>query len=108
MSKIFISHSSANNAAALALGRWLEERGWDEYFLEFDLQRGVASGDRWQEALKAAADRCEAVLLLIWGCKPKPPKIPESLWQALQPHYSNSNLATIASRSMLCPLSRKA
>ncbi|MFS8978224.1 TIR domain-containing protein [Cupriavidus necator] len=65
MSKIFISHSSANNALALAIGRWLADNGWDEYFLDLEPAKGLAPGDRWQEKLKAAADRCEAVLFLI-------------------------------------------
>src|SRR5262245_30429156 len=65
MSKIFVSHSSVNNAAALAVGQWLTESGWSEYFLDISPSRGLAPGERWQEALKAAADRCEAVLFLI-------------------------------------------
>jgi hypothetical protein len=65
MSKIFINHSSANNGAALALAQWLAEAGWDEYFLDISPSRGLAPGERWQKALKSAADRCEAVLFLI-------------------------------------------
>jgi WD40 repeat protein len=65
MSRLFISHSSVNNAAAVALGRWLSEQGFDDVFLDIDPDRGLAPGERWQEALKAAADRCEAVLFLV-------------------------------------------
>ena len=65
MARIFISHSSANNAAALAVAKWLADSGWDDYFLDVSPRRGLAPGERWQEALKAAADRCEAVLFLI-------------------------------------------
>jgi len=65
MSKIFISHSSANNAHAVAIGRWLTDNGWDEYFLDLEPTKGLSPGQRWQEALKSAADRCEAVLFLI-------------------------------------------
>ena len=65
MSKIFISHSSVDNAAALAIAKWLEDSGWGEYFLDITPSRGLAPGERWQAALKAAADRCEAVLFLI-------------------------------------------
>jgi hypothetical protein len=64
MSKIFISHSSANNAAALAVAQYLSEGGW-YYFLDITRDRGLIAGERWQQALKAAADRCEAVLFLI-------------------------------------------
>jgi len=65
MSKIFISHSSADNAAALALAQWLAASGWADYFLDLSPSRGLAPGEKWQEALKAAADRCEAVICLI-------------------------------------------
>ena len=65
MAKIFVSHCSANNASALAVARWLEENGWDDYFLDVAPARGLAPGERWQEALKIAADRCEAVVFLI-------------------------------------------
>ena len=65
MSRSFISHSSVNNAAALAVARWLEDNGWDDYFLDVSALRGLAPGERWQEALKAGADRCEAVIFLV-------------------------------------------
>ena len=65
MSKIFISHSSQNNAQALAVAQWLEKNGWDDYFLDISLERGLRAGDKWQDALNAAADRCEAVIFLI-------------------------------------------
>ena len=65
MSKIFISHSSINNAHALAVAKWLEENSWVDYFLDVEPTRGLAPGERWQEALKNAANRCEAVFFLI-------------------------------------------
>ena len=65
MARLFLSHSSQDNAAAIALGRWLSELGIDDLFLDIDSNRGLAPGERWQEALKAAADRCEAVLFLV-------------------------------------------
>ncbi len=65
VSRLFISHSGANNAAAIALGQWLSEQGYDDIFLDVDPDRGLVAGERWQEALKAAADRCEAVLFLV-------------------------------------------
>ncbi|WP_018432160.1 nSTAND1 domain-containing NTPase [Paraburkholderia atlantica] len=65
MPRIFISHASANNALALAIGHWLADNGWDDYFLDLEPVEGFAPGERWQQALKAAADRCEAVLFLI-------------------------------------------
>jgi len=65
MSKIFVSHSSQDNAKALAVAQWLDQNGWGEYFLDITPSRGLSPGERWQEALKTAADRCEAVLFLI-------------------------------------------
>ncbi len=65
MARLFISHSSANNGAAFALRDWLAEQGFSDVFLDIDVDRGLVAGERWQEALKAAADRCEAVLFLI-------------------------------------------
>src|SRR4051812_15355330 len=65
MARLFISHSSADNAAAKALQLWLAEYGFDDVFLDIDPQRGLNAGERWQEALKAAADRCQAVLFLV-------------------------------------------
>jgi WD40 repeat protein len=65
VARFFISHASANNAAAIALCDWLAEQGFDDVFLDIDPDRGVVPGERWQEALKAAAHRCEAVLFLL-------------------------------------------
>ena len=62
---MFISHASADNAAAAALHAWLREQGFDDVFLDIDAKRGLVPGERWQEALKAATNRCEAVLCLI-------------------------------------------
>jgi TIR domain len=65
MSRIFISHSSRDNTKAIELRDWLTANGWDDIFLDLDPADGLAPGERWQNALKAAADRCEAVLFLI-------------------------------------------
>ena len=68
MSRIFISHSSANNAnnaTALALASWLDAKGWSDYFLDIDDQPGIAPGVRWMAALAGAVDRCEAVIFLV-------------------------------------------
>jgi hypothetical protein len=66
VSHIFLSHSSSNNAEAVALRDWLADNGWkDEIFLDLDPQRGIAGGERWERALHEAANRCEAVLFLV-------------------------------------------
>ena len=65
MSKIFISHSSKDNIAAQAMGEWLTENGFAEFFLDLDPGRGIQPGEHWEKALHAAANRCEAVVFLI-------------------------------------------
>jgi formylglycine-generating enzyme required for sulfatase activity len=65
VSRIFLSHSSENNAAALALRDWLKGEGWDDVFLDLDPERGIRAGERWEEALRDAAGQCEAVLFLV-------------------------------------------
>jgi len=64
--RIFLSHSSENNAEAVGLRDWLASNGWkDEIFLDVDPQRGIAAGARWERTLNQAASRCEAVLFLV-------------------------------------------
>ena len=65
MSRIFLSHSSANNLEAAALNEWLKREGWEDVFLDIDPDGGIAPGERWEKALNEAASRCEAVLFLI-------------------------------------------
>ena len=65
MAKIFISHSSSDNAEAVALLDWLEAAGWNDVFLDLDSERGIKVGQRWQNALKEEVDNCELVILLL-------------------------------------------
>ncbi len=65
LARIFISHSSANNAEAVAVQEWLVANGWDDLFLDLDPMRGIKAGERWQAALKQAAERCEVVIFLV-------------------------------------------
>ncbi len=48
VSRLFISHSSANNAAVTALRDWLRDNGWDDVFLDTDPERGIVAGERWE------------------------------------------------------------
>ena len=65
MSRIFLSHSSEDNFAALALRDWLAAEGWSDVFLDLDPERGIAAGERWERALHTAAQRCEAVIFVV-------------------------------------------
>ena len=67
MSRIFLSHSSKDNFEAIALRDWLAAEGWNDVFLDLDPERGIAAGERWERALHAAANRCEAVIFLVSG-----------------------------------------
>lgn len=64
MARIFISHSSFDNAEATALRNWLDQAGWNDLFLDLDPVRGIVAGERWEQALHKAANYCEAVLIL--------------------------------------------
>jgi hypothetical protein len=48
MSRIFLSHSSSNNAEAVALCDWLKREGWDDIFLDVNPERGIVAGERWE------------------------------------------------------------
>ncbi|MEV0028080.1 TIR domain-containing protein [Nocardia sp. NPDC050793] len=68
MARIFLSHSSRDNRAAIALKRWLVEQDpalADEIFLDLDRDTGIRPGMRWKHALIQAAERCEAVICLF-------------------------------------------
>ena len=65
MSQLFLSHSSKNNFQAIAIKDWLKKNGWNDVFLDLDPIRGIAAGERWEQALHEAANRCDAVLFLV-------------------------------------------
>jgi WD40 repeat protein len=65
MSRIFFSHSSKDKFEAIALRDWLASEGWNDVFLDLDPERGIAAGQRWERALHAAANLCEAVIFLV-------------------------------------------
>ncbi len=64
MSRIFISHATADNAKTRAIIEWIVSQSWprEEIFVDFD---DIGGGQRWREALTKAASRCEAVVFLI-------------------------------------------
>ncbi len=65
MARIFLSHSSQDNFAAIALRNWLAGEGWDDIFLDLDPEHGISAGERWERKLHEAANRCEAVIFLV-------------------------------------------
>jgi formylglycine-generating enzyme required for sulfatase activity len=65
VSRIFLSHASADIAQTIALRDWLVAEGWSDLFVDVDPERGIVPGERWERALNEAASRCEAVLILV-------------------------------------------
>jgi len=67
MSYIFLSHSSVDELEAVALKQWLLDNGWDDVFLDLDPERGLRTGERWQEALRRAGTDCGCGQALKFG-----------------------------------------
>jgi hypothetical protein len=44
LSRVFLSHSSADNAQTIALRDWLVGEGWSDLFVDVDPKRGIAPG----------------------------------------------------------------
>ncbi len=68
MPRIFLSHSSIDSRAALALKRWLGEvrpQLANEIFLDIDPDSGLQVGERWKTQLFKHNSRCEAVICLL-------------------------------------------
>jgi formylglycine-generating enzyme required for sulfatase activity len=63
LSRLFISHSSKDNVAAVAFKQWLGGNGWPDEDVFLDVQN-IGAGERWKDALRKANARCEAVVLL--------------------------------------------
>ena len=65
MARIFISHSSRDNAAADTLKAWLNTQGFDHLFLDIDKHAGIQVGTNWERTLYGEIDRAQAVLLIL-------------------------------------------
>src|SRR5262249_8794221 len=65
MTAIFISHSSADNAAAADMKAWLEGQGHTSLFLDFDPEAGIKGGAAWGQMLYQQLRQCQAVIALL-------------------------------------------
>jgi len=64
MARVFLSHSSRDNAAAAELKAWLDGQGFTAAFLDFDKHSGIAAGADWERTLYEQIQRCQALLIL--------------------------------------------
>ncbi|MCP4386459.1 MAG: TIR domain-containing protein, partial [Hyphomicrobiales bacterium] len=65
MARVFISHSSRDNAEAETLFAWLQAQGFDKGFLDIDKHAGIPIGARWEQTLYDELERAQAVILLL-------------------------------------------
>ena len=65
MTAIFISHSSADNAAADKMKAWLESKGHTSLFLDFDPEAGIKASSDWEQMLQQKLRQCQAVIALL-------------------------------------------
>jgi hypothetical protein len=63
MSAIFISHSSKDNADAMAA--WLMKQGHTSYFINYDEKSGINPGANWEQVLYQRLRQCQAVVALV-------------------------------------------
>jgi hypothetical protein len=64
MARVFLSHSSRDNAAAAELKAWLEGQGFAPAFVDFDKHSGIPAGADWERTLYEQIQRCQALLIL--------------------------------------------
>ena len=64
MARVFVSHASEDNMAAIELHKWLIEDG-HEVFLDQDLRDGIALGDEWEQRLYERLRWADAVVCLV-------------------------------------------
>jgi WD40 repeat protein len=64
MARVFLSHSSRDNASAGRMKAWLEQQGFEAPFLDFDRDDGIAPGADWEKTLYHEIKRSQAMLIL--------------------------------------------
>jgi WD40 repeat protein len=65
VAQIFISHSSVDATEAAELLEWLRAQGFASTFLDFDDERGIAPGEKWESTLYREISACDAVILIL-------------------------------------------
>lgn len=64
MTRLFISHSSADRDRAVALKTALSAQGLESVFLDVDPEDGIIAGADWERTLYSELRACEAVVFL--------------------------------------------
>ena len=64
MASIFISHSSADDVAAVRVRDWLVRAGFASIFLDFDPDSGIAAARKWEEELRSELRKADVVVFL--------------------------------------------
>ncbi|HMO46805.1 MAG TPA: TIR domain-containing protein [Rubrivivax sp.] len=65
MARIFVSHSSVDQAIARDIMDWLRSLGFDNAFLDIDERTGIRPGDKWEARLYEELAACSAVVLVV-------------------------------------------
>ena len=67
MARVFLSHSSRDNASAGRMKAWLKQQGFEAPFLDFDKHIGIPPGADWERTLYREIDQSQALLILQSG-----------------------------------------
>jgi WD40 repeat protein len=78
MALLFISHSSADAEIAQSFAARLGQRGYQGLFLDFDPERGIPPGRKWEEELYSQLRRADALVFLA------SPQSVGSIWCAVE------------------------
>jgi formylglycine-generating enzyme required for sulfatase activity len=62
MAVLFISHSSKDDDALMALEAWLRGRGFTDLFIDHS---NIAGGEKWAQALRAASGACRVIICFV-------------------------------------------
>src|ERR1700754_4361657 len=65
MARVFISHSSRDNAIAADIKDWLEKQSFEQVFLDIDKHAGIPPGANWERELYRKIDSAQAVILIV-------------------------------------------
>src|ERR671910_296205 len=68
MAALFISHSSADDRFARAIGSRLRDAGHQSLFLDCDPAAGIVAGRTWEHELYAALRACDVGVILEAQC----------------------------------------